>query len=283
MTAYRKLFERSAPDHPLTSMKVELLLFVAECRVLTVPQLAGLSGRSESAVRRHMCDLYHLELVERAGVNRSSLAKPGTPNTENLLWGRAPTIYTLTRRGGETLIKARLLDRIPDIPDYGPLNSEFLAHETEVRDVRVWLEKCKRKGQGFVAEWRDWTDAHIGTARPDAWFVHQLETASLVGLVETDRKTERKPSEWQKKVADYGKLFEGDAIKEATGKKHARVIVIAPDGARREKIASVVQGPWAGKFYIAEAGALGRADLESPIWRVPGKPVLQALVSPGQP
>src|SRR5256885_197577 len=106
---YRKLFERGEPEHPLTPHKLRLLRFVAECGILTVPQLSGLSALTEKAVRGHMRDLFDLGLVERAGVPRAAMADADGPNSPDLLWGRAPTIYSLSRVGSLRLVQSGLV------------------------------------------------------------------------------------------------------------------------------------------------------------------------------
>lgn len=292
----RRLFQRAQAEHPLTPLKLRLLLFVAECSVLTVPQLAQLAGLTEKSARGHMRDLFDLGLVERCGVPRAALAGLDTPNTPELLWGRAPTIYSLSRAGARVLVEAGLKQKheVADLPEYGPTNALFLAHEVQVRDVRVWLAQVERvyPAHGGVLTWRDGARATIELgraeyprqARPDAWFVYRLQEATLVGLVEVDRGTERSPARWQEKVGVYAVLLSGSTIQELTTHKQARVLVITPDVRRREAIAGVIEEVLPDvslppdRFWIAEKAALRRADLSEPVWRVPGRAELMPLV-----
>lgn len=291
----RRLFVRDCPEHPLTPPKLRLLLYVAECSVLTPPQLAGLSGMSLKAVRNHLRDLYDLGMVERSGVPRAALAHLETPNTPDLLWGRAPTIYTLSKEGAKALVQAGLVSKadVGEIPEYGPKNSLFLAHELQVRDVRVWLEQVKRAyGHPGVERWVDGTRAVIELgreqyprqARPDAWFTYRFQEATLMGMVEVDRGTERSPSRWHEKFAQYAPLLCGDMVQELTGQKQGRVLVICPNEVRREAVASLLEGLLPAshvppdRFWLASRATLEGTDLRHAIWRVAGRATLMPLV-----
>src|SRR5579872_4752287 len=107
----KPLFERRESDHPLTPLKLKLLLILAECQILTIPQLAGMTSMSRKAVQLHMRDLFDLGLVARVGIPRSALADLESPNDPSLLWGRAPTIYHLSKDGAKELIDHRYITK----------------------------------------------------------------------------------------------------------------------------------------------------------------------------
>lgn len=294
----RKLFARGEPEHPLTPLKLGLLLWLAECTLLTPIQLAGLSGLTLKSVREHLRHLFDLGLVDRKGIPRAALAGLDAPNGPNLLWGSAPTIYVLSKEGIRCLVQAGMADRntIQEPPDYGPKNALFLAHELLVRDARVWLERVKRRyGHAGVTRWVDGTRATISLerkeypreVRPDAWVTYELNGGGKLALfVEADRGTERSPSRWQDKLAQYAPLLVGSRVKEVTGLERGRVLVVAPDAARRDQIAGVIAsglpgtGLGADRFWLCARAALDSDDLGLAAWRVPGVPELQALVPP---
>jgi hypothetical protein len=284
---YRKVFERAAPDHPLTPHKLCLLRWVAECGLLTVAQLSGLSDLSEKSVRGHMRDLFDLGLVDRIGVPRAALADVGAPNSPSLLWGRAPAVYSLSRLGIRCLGDSGLLDppRPPCFERYGPKNHLFLAHEVEIRDVRVWLERLRwTYAHPGVSRWFSGSDAKAGPARPDAWFVYEMPSATLVAFVEVDRGTERSPSRWREKFRNYEKLLTGSTVSDLTGYSQARVLVIAPDARRRDDIGSVITACLPGssiqpdRFWLSAKGVMKDASFTEGVWRVPGRPELMPMV-----
>jgi hypothetical protein len=283
----KRLFERGDVRHPLTAHKVCLLRMIAECSVLTLPQLARFAGISEKSARDHARDLFDLGLVARTGVPRAALAATDAANASGLLYGSSPTIYSLSPAGAKLLTKAGLLDRDDgrELPHYGPKNALFLAHELMVRDVRVWLECLSRAhGHPGAALWRDGPQAAIGPTRPDALFVYRLSEATLVGLVEVDRATERAPARWEAKFRQYERLFASRAIEELTGHERGRVIVTVPDARRRDTIAAILERMLMTshappeRFWITEHSTLERTDLREAVWRVAGREGLLPLV-----
>lgn len=163
-----------------------------------------------------------------------------------------------------------------------------------VREARVWLQKLAACSQdeGGVRRWVDGTDAAIdlygpddppvsGTtrqARPDAWFVYCVRRdrggrdVVLVGLVEADRGTERGASRWGEKLAAYGTLFAGDRLSEVTGFQKARVLVLTPDAARRDRLGDFIareagSSHLADLFWLAATPDLEGAGLDTSIWR----------------
>ena len=284
----RRLFVRSTAERPVTPLKVEALRWIGTLRLCTGPQVADLMDCSEKAARNHLRDLFQHNLVARVGVPRSLLADLHEANRPELLWGRAPTIYTLTREGARFLVDAGLAEKadVSDIPDYGPKNGYFLAHELQVRDARVWLERVRRAyDHAGVTAWKDGKRAVMGRARPDAWFTYALkEGGTLLGLVEIDRGTERAPSRWQEKFGHYAALFAGTLLPEVTGQKQGRVLVIVPDAKRRENIAAILRDllPGSGvppdRFWLAEKSVLEQTDLRAAVWQVPERPALMPLV-----
>ena len=289
--ARRRRYARSQSAFAsLAPVRVEILRLLAELRFLSLPQIARLccppreTGRkdlSEKSARRHMRALFDAGLVDVLPVSRAALAPPGAPNDASLLYGSAPNVYAPTALGLETLHRVGLAEK-PESgrkkPAYGPKNSLFLAHELAVRDVRVWLELAAREGGHELERWHDGEEAQIGlererapfAVRPDAWFALRLGKAVLVGLVEVDRGTERGERRWQEKLEAYGALFTGGRLPAVTGYVNARVLVIAPDARRRDRLASDIAEAGedlAPKFWIAARNVLDEANLLCPAWR----------------
>ena len=312
-SARRRRYERvqGGPAPALTAQKLALLRFVAELRLLSMPQLARLTGLSERSARRHLRELFDAGLVDRVPVPRAALAPAAEGNDARLLYGSAPTVYVSVKAGVALLVKAGYLppdaQRLP-LPEYGPRNSVFLAHELAVRDARVWLEcdAAKHAGRG-VLRWSDGREATIplpdaGVARPDAWFVYRLgrlppvaevpdRPLVLVGLVETDRGTERGGARWGSKFEDYRRLLlDRAALAAATGYVNARVLVLTPDAQRRDALAGLLAeraretgaaAALLGRFWLAERSILEGAELTEPAWRRPGSDGLWPLVTAG--
>lgn len=309
----RKRYERApAPAGllALTPVKVQMLRYLAEMRFLSLPQLAGLccSAERESAeredlsrksARKHLRALFDAGLVSVLPVSRLALAPPNAANDASLLYGSAPNVYAPTTEALQLLLRAGLIEREwakrPPVA-YGPKNSLFLAHELQVRDVRVWLEVGAAASGGLqqVLAWKDGADAVIELGetsprrvRPDAWFVYQVRLAEdggrptvLVALAEVDRGTERGERHWGEKLAAYGTLFAGNALKEATGYVNARVLIVTPDAQRRDHLAGLITkttSTLASKFWLVEQAALGNLGLTLPVWRVSINSNLQSL------
>lgn len=290
----------------LTPQKVALLCFVAECRFLSLPQLARLTALSEKSTRRHMRQLFDGGLVDKIPVTRASVSVAGSTGAQ-LLYGSAPDIYAANRLGLELLADAGHFDRAAlkrSQPAYGPQNSLFIAHELLVRDVRVWLQGLiDVREERRVLDWWDGNNAVIPVSakravRPDARFVFQLRPAQadapdrplvLVGLVEVDRGTERGTTRWHEKLDDYIGLFaHQETLKAATGYTNARVLVVAPDTRRRDTLADLILSrirevglvtDILSRFWFAVQGDLPQANLTEPVWRRPGSDTLWPLIA----
>jgi hypothetical protein len=284
----------------LTPVRLEILRFLAELRFLSLPQIAKLccpasrQDLSEKSARRHMRALFDAGLVDVLPVSRAALAPLGAPNDASLLYGSAPNVYAPAARGLETLHRAGFADKQAEgrkKPSYGPRNSLFLAHELAVRDVRVWLELAARNGGHGLENWQDGEEAAIDlereraplAVRPDAWFVLRLDQAVLVGLVEVDRGTERGDRRWQEKLDAYRALLTGGRLPAVTGYVNARVLVIAPDARRRDRLAGAITeagADVASKFWFAERTVLDEANLLLPRWRQQTDQPLRSLIGP---
>ncbi len=289
--------------HPLTPLKVALLAWIAECGMLSTPQLLALSGYTKKSAYNHLRDLLDHGLISVVGVPRAALAPAEAGNGSGLLFGSAPNIYVATKAGLRLLYEEGLIDREvlnAKPPAYEPRNSLFLSHELEVRDIRVWLEKVKRNygaahkgvlalhyGTSAEIDFGDDTSGSHGAhwVRPDAWFVYGLrEPGNLVGLVEVDRGTERGRTRWAEKFVAYTALFSSNRVLEVTGQKQARVLVVTPNATRRDML-GLWLSEWLShvdlppdRFWLAEKAALGDVDLRAAVWRVPKRNDLTPLV-----
>lgn len=296
----RRRYRRAAPDAPLLALtppKAAMLRFLAECRLLSLPQLARLVcpavkvDSSQKAARRHLRALFDAGLVDVLPVARAALAGPAAANDETLLHGSAPNVYVPTGLGLDALHRAGWIDgerRKMALSRYGPKNSLFLAHELQVRDVRVWLEECARAsaGEQAVLKWTDGMEATLpfegGCARPDAWFVYQLRGGEppkvLVGLVEVDRGTERGDRHWSQKVAAYAGLFESGQLAGLTGYHRARVLIFAPDTVRRDAVRLRLEEcaqdrdvrPSLDRFWLADKHLFREANFFMGAWNKAG-------------
>lgn len=298
----RKRYERvSGPAGllALTPVKVQILCYLAEMRFLSLPQLARLccpaerlSGErddlSRKSARKHLRALFDAGLVSVLPVSRLALASPDAANDASLLYGSAPNVYAPTTEALQMLLRAGLIERAwakrPPVA-YGPKNSLFLAHELQVRDVRVWLEMCAATsgGEQKVLTWKDGTDAVIELGndaprrvRPDAWFVYQVKPAQngskptvLVAFVEVDRGTERGERHWGEKLAAYAALFAGDALKKTTGYVNARILVITPDTRRRNHLEGFISENATSltfQFCLTQVSALSQWNMKDLYW-----------------
>ncbi len=276
-----------------------MLLFLAEMRFLSLPQIARVccpaerQDLSEKNARRQMRALFDAGMVDVLPVSRAALAPSEAPNDASLLYGSAPNVYTLAAAGLDALHKAGLREKEAkgrSKPTYGPKNSLFLAHELAVRDVRVWVEEIAR-GDGYDLEaWHDGEEAIIDLARtqapyqvrPDAWFILRLPKAVLVSLVEVDRGTERGDRHWREKLTAYEALFASGRLPDVTGYVNARVLVITPSARRRDQLAEIVKafnGVCASKVWVAQGDVLHEPSLYPPQWRQQADHPLKPLVS----
>lgn len=285
----------------LTPIKIQMLRFLAECRFLSLPQLARLCCPSERAdlseknARRHMRALFDAGLVDVLPVSRLALAAPDAPNDAALLYGSAPNLYVPTKHAPELLHQAGVIGKEmlkQVVPNYGPKNSLFLAHELQVRDVRVWLEVSAKAsgGEQRVIKWKDGQEAIIEEgsckARPDAWFVYRVgeqkgREAVLVGLVEVDLGTEHGDKRWLEKLMAYDALFSSGSLRTATGYVNARILVIVPNARRRDQLSGFIAkqaGATPPRVWLATRADLDTIAANNAVWRRAGSPILVPLV-----
>lgn len=289
----RRRYERQAAPVPmaalLTPTKVAMLTFIASCRILSLPQLAALTGISLKSARGNVRKLFDGDLVDVVPVGRAALAPANLPNDASLLHGSAPNLYVLTKEGHRALVEAGILaqqDFKKSGASYGPRNALFLAHEVAVNDVRVWLERAVQNGEALTVErWQGGNDATIplGNAlperreiKPDALFVLNLgadtsgEDGILVSFVETDRGTERGNSRWGEKVAAYAALFLSGQLSEIIGYESARVLIVTPNRARTLYLQQFLQKAMEGhklitSFWLSEQESLA-LPFYAPVW-----------------
>ena len=298
------------PLAALTPIKLTLLRFLVECRILSLHQLAILARLSYKGVQRQMRALFNAELVDVVPIARIALASEEIPNTAQLLHGTAPNLYVPTASAIKLLVESgtvapHYLKRT--LPKYGPRQTPFLRHELIVRDVRVWLERLHQAGQGSTQRWEDGPYAHLdlqplGVIRPDAWFVFELSArpSFLVALVEVDRGTERGRERWSEKVGAYEAIFCSGRLAELTGYRRARVLVVCNSEARRDTLATLIAelageielpsegadsgtgGNLASRFWLTTTATLESATLSDPVWCRFGTRDLVPLINPQQ-
>lgn len=266
----------------MTPLKAHLLSYIAECGMLTISQIALMAAMTEEAASKHLRDLFDLRFVDKIAVPYASLAPPGEDGP-NIAFGPGQDIYVPTRTAIQYLERAQMISEEAanrKLPDYGPRNALFLAHELLVRDVRVWLELSKRQHEGSIERWMDGTAAHIPPTRPDAWFLFRMPTqGTLVGLVEADRGTER-GSQWEKKVQEYDALIGSDRLAQATGgRRRARILVVTQTEQRRERLAEeLANSRVASCAFVGCINDLKIGGLYQSIWRHQQTTDLQPLV-----
>ena len=282
----RKRFERSEPDHPLTPRKLRLLLWVAELGIATTSQLTEISGMSKPATYNHLLDLYHMGLLDRTAVSRDALLPANVQHSPTAAFGVSENIHTVSKEGVKALVQAKYLEKddLPEFPDYGPTKSYFLAHEVEVRDVRVWLEKAKRfHGHEGVSDWLTGNKAFFLRTRPDAVVSYQAGDTYRLYFIELDRGTEKGQLRWQDKTQQYAELFRSGAVEQNTGITDYRLLVITPDAKRCNVLEAIIRTHLPDttlydKFWITHRPTFDNADLAQACWIVPGCPDLMALL-----
>ncbi len=289
----RRRYTRSTPVFKLASItpvKLLLLKYLAECRFLSLPQLARLACLSLKSARRHMRELFDNGFVDVMPISRLALAGQNDRNDEALLYGSAPNLYALSGSGIKFLVESAVSDKNllgKANARYGPKNSLFLAHELRVRDVRVWLEMAVRsQPKGLkVTGWHDGPEAVLnvaahGRVNPDAWFTLMMgsdcgssKPLVLVGLVEVDRGTERGDTRWTEKLEDYASLYSSGQLAEITGYQNARILVISESDTRARGLADLIcrcaSPALAERFWIAPSCVLESASLSDTVWLRP--------------
>jgi hypothetical protein len=274
----------------MTPRKLGYLLWVAECGVISLPQLARLAGEHPKATTRQMRGLLDMQAVSVIALPRAAFSNLAQDNDAHLLGGSAPNLYRLTRRGGQLLQEADLADPAMLTP-YGPRNALFLAHHLEVLDVKIWLasmalampmHRLETWTMGEAAAIKLGSSNAPKAVRPDAWFAYRLPQGVLVGLVEVDRGTERGGRRWLDKIAGYSALFCSTRIHEISGYRNARLLVLVPTTARREHLATFLaqHAPedLLARTWLAERSFLDTLDFTAPCWQQPGSQLLKALI-----
>ena len=296
-TRKRRYVPQKIQGVSLTPLKSLLLQRVAEYGIISLPQLARIAGITPKSARRHLRELFDGGLVEVVAVARIALAPAASASDPGLLYGSAPNLYRLKSAGKRLLLHHDLLDEahIRIVPDYGPKNSLFLAHELAIRDVRVWLElAAKKEPEQELMDWREGGEAFLPLeagdkprcVRPDAWFVYGVGTNRLVGLVEVDRSTERGPRQWGRKVEDYRTLYGSELLEKTIGFKSARLLVFAPDVKRRDALTRLLEenapATVTTKAWLTTQATTEGSDLTASVWRKPNVPGLHSMLNPGQ-
>lgn len=254
---------KKEPEHGLTPLKLSYLSHIAHLNICTSLQLAAFTGTSYKATRGHTLDL------SRHGMADSSMIPVST--------GTSPLIYRLSKKGARHL----------DVPLYPCPADLFMRHELEIRDVRVWLERIRRRYEHEALRlWKVDEAARIADVRPDAVFVYPLKGVKLTGLLEVDRGTESL-KRWQAKFDMYATMMRRGDLKAAIGEDRGRVLVVTPDEKRRDAIVKVLSGMLTqakierDRFWVTKRSSLAKEDLTEAVWRVPEGGELRALVPDG--
>lgn len=284
----RRRYRRSAGGVlTITANGFELLGYVADYGLISLPQLARLSERSEKSARRLMRALYDSGLVEVVPVCRAALVAESSPSA-SVLFGSAPNLYKLTRHGGKLLIDEGLREVYKSAPDVGPL-AVGLRHFLGANDVRIWLERTVRHNPNHsLVRWSAGQEASLNihnriVVKPDSWFIYRIGPAVLVGLLEYDRSTERGSFRWRQKVEGYEALFSAGRLRQLTGYSNARILVIVQDHRRRERLAELLTelapSGLCSRFWLCDADGIEEPGFDRSVWRVPRRPRLQPLLT----
>jgi hypothetical protein len=289
----RRRYTRRTGPASLTPARLQLLRYIAEYKILSLPQLARLACPSQKSARRHMRRLFDAGLVEIIPVPRAALAGPEVPNNADLLFGSAPNIYTVSRPGAKLLQDSGLTESLATAAEYGPRNSVFLSHELALRDVRVWFELTARQALDHeIVRWCDGKEAEMDlkrtrppkSVRPDAWFVYGLCRKALVCCIEVDQGTERGTSgRWKEKLSAYQELLASGKLQEVTGFRNARILVVTVTPRRRDALAETIchgtDRAAAEQYWVACGADMLRPGLTEAIWRRPGSQGLHPLIT----
>lgn len=285
----RRRFMRSESDGPLVldSVDQRVLEALAQVDLASLPQLAEYVGQSAKTTRERMRRLFDGRAVDIIPCTRAALGQDTGPAD---VLGSAPNVYAITPTGrsaaGLMSGSAARASRL------GPQSALFAAHTLAVTDVLIWLTACERHDPSVsLSCWRAGAEAAIPatghlasvTARPDAWFAAACGPGVLVGLVEVDRSTEPLAGRrWADKLSQYEALFDSAGIKRATGYANARLLAIAPDAARRQRLSAYIEAhaspSLAGRCWLAERAVLDVPRLGIPVWQRPGHVGLHPLV-----
>ncbi|WP_395143183.1 replication-relaxation family protein [Armatimonas sp.] len=254
----------------LTRPRVRLLEDLAACRILTIQQIMYLSGLAKHSAQRHLRLLFDGGYIAVVPISRSALAGPGDPNDASLLFGSAPNIYVMTKKGLRYLEKAGLLapeDALEVLPGYGPKNHLFLRHALLIKDMHIWLLMQSRRSQDSAStgnsaslvenHFERWLEGQEATftlptggkgqrrVLPDAWFSYRFRFAPdplvTLCLLEADRGTERGMRHWPEKVQSYVRLLYSGELQKQSGYEGGRIVVLTLDAARRDSLAARLQ------------------------------------------
>lgn len=293
-TRRRRRFMRSESDRPLVLDLVDqrVLEVLAQVDVASLPQLAEYVGQSAKTTRERMRRLFDGRAVDIIPCTRAALGQDIGPAD---VLGSAPNVYAINPAGRSAAgLMTPLWARASRL---GPQSALFLAHALAVTDVLLWLTACERHDPSVsLSSWRAGAQAAIPatrhlasvTARPDAWFAAACGPGVLVGLVEVDRSTEPLAGRrWADKLSQYEALFDSAGIKRATGYSNARLLVIVPDSARRQRLCSYIEAyaspSLASRCWLAERTVLHVPHFGAPLWLRPGRTALVPLVEAPAP
>lgn len=242
----------------LTPLREEPLRHLATLGLLSRPQLMQLTGRSEKSIQRTMRQLFDAGLVEVVPLPRILLE--GREDVD-ALFGSAPNIYRATRAG----LRKIGADRPPD---WGTVKPLFVAHAVMVRNVMSWLWAACRH-HGLAQPQLEIEPTHLRTARPDGLAILKLPQNVLVGLIESDRGTERGAKHWRHKVDTYADLFASGELPTLTGYKGARILVVCLDEARVQRLGRLLvelDPLEARRYWLTDADTLAEEDLSACRW-----------------
>jgi len=274
----RSRYERDKANAPVvpTPRTLRLAGMVATLGVSTTPQQIALSGLEPKTLQREMRKLLDLGMVRVIVVPRAALAPYGARD-QSLAFGAAPNITVMTKVGMRRLVREELLAKELPIPDFTVTSGVGLRHRLLVNSIRIWFAVSASHAGSTLSQWREGDLAAITLStsprrvlRPDAVVVLSLpENRSLACLIEADRGTER-VAPWVDKIERYAHAFTQGLVSQATGLKHARLVVVTESTARRDRLQTVIAehapDDLLDKVWIANLSDLSDFDLSAPAW-----------------
>jgi hypothetical protein len=271
------------PPIRLTERDLAILRAVYEFRVLTTQQLQQLFFPSLHQTYARLSLLYHHGFVERLflGVHADKM------NT--------PILYTLDRRGAETLQAEQGSD-----VQWGKRNKEvtaqFLEHTIAINTVRIAVvSACSLHSHYSLLEWRSENDLKADYDRvvirkeagrtqsvsviPDSYFVLNTPRGKTAFFLELDRGT-MTTKRFKTKILAYQVYYESGAYQRRFQTKSLRVLTVTTSAVRLENLKRVTEeaGGKLRYWFSTLSQMSGERVLTAPVWELATQRSLQPLV-----